>query len=129
MDQENNCSLIDENDDQLEKEFMRGRSKMNEGDFLSAEEIFSSIVMKGHSKAMVYLGLLYIKGIKGVEQNTNRGLSLLLSAARLGNVQAMNELGDYFKKVNDMPASLVWHRKAADRGLADSKNLLSSMNT
>lgn len=120
-------SLTDENDEQYEKEFQRGRSKLNQGDLNTAKDIFGSLTLKGHSKAMTYLAIMYMKG-KGVEENTNRGLSLLLSAARLGDADAMTELGDVFESKGDMRTSMEWHRKAADRESAYSKNLFESMN-
>ena len=119
--------LAEEKDEQCEKEFQRGRNKVKQGDLHTAKEIFSSLTMRGHSKAMTYLAIMYMKG-KGVDQNTNRGLSLLLSAARLGDVDAMSELGDVFKSKGDMRTSMEWHRKAADRGSVYSKNLFESTN-
>lgn len=122
MDKENSPGLMEEKNDRLEKEFQHGRSKIKQGDLKAAKEIFNLLSMKGHSKAMTYLAIMYMNG-KGVEQNINRGLSLLFSAARLGDTDAMSELGDYFKSVDDLPTALAWHRKAADRGSSYSKVL------
>lgn len=119
--------LAEEKDEQYEKEFQRGRNKVKQGDLHTAKEIFSSLTMRGHSKAMTYLAIMYLKG-KGVDQNINRGLSLLLSAARLGDVDAMSELGDVFESKGDMRTSMEWHRKAADRGSVYSKNFFEINN-
>lgn len=86
---------------------------------------------KGEPEAQNDLGLLYLYGGDGIEQNKLEAEKLFLQAAEKGNAEAQYNLalmydeGDGVKQ--DKAESVKWYLKSAEQGLPESQYNLGIM--
>ncbi|MBT2654720.1 sel1 repeat family protein [Bacillus sp. ISL-18] len=65
-------------------------------DYLRAFEYFSDAVVLGHTGALYYQGMMYLKGL-GVALDLNQALHSLNTAATQGEIEALNALGKIYQ--------------------------------
>jgi TPR repeat protein len=94
-----------------------------EDDFAQAENWYQKATDQGYLRAEAYLGKLYIWGIGGtrsVGADPDRGMKILLIAAKAGNREAQCYLGvNYEQGVGvaiDEAEAIKWYRLAAEQG-------------
>ena len=75
-----------------EGEFYCGRTALSSGRYDRAMEWFQKSAKKEYSPALLWLGLMHLRGL-GVTPDTYRGLSYLRRSADAGNFLALRELG------------------------------------
>ena len=65
-------------------------------DYLRAFDYFSKAAFLGHSGALYYLGIMYLKGL-GVALDVNQALHNLNMAATQGEIEALDALGKIYQ--------------------------------
>ena len=104
-------------------------------DFKQAIHWYSRAIAKGHVKALVNQGYIYI--VEGIPQNIIKGIELWEEAARAKDVKALYNLGIYYKNPRRFNLSgnihspmvddnliIKWFREAAEQGDSDSQGAL-----
>jgi uncharacterized protein len=75
-----------------EGQFYCGRFALLSGDYERAREWFHKAATKEYGPALLWLGLIFVRGL-GVTADTDRGVAYLERAAHAGNFLALRELG------------------------------------
>jgi len=93
------------------------------------------LAQSGNAAAQAVLGDNYIWGTSSFKADTVKGLQLLESAARAGDVSAMNMLGSYYSRgltgrdgvfvAKDLGAAYQLSSRAAELGLRAAQNRVS----
>ncbi|MES9969435.1 MAG: tetratricopeptide repeat protein [Candidatus Thiodiazotropha sp.] len=103
--------------DLLASDFDDAMDAMTSGEYHTAYRGFKRLAKRDHAKAQYQLGMLYLFG-KGVEQNTDQGITWLKEAAGNGSYMAANELGQIYlsgKGVEiDEKAAIKWLELATE---------------
>lgn len=72
------------------------RRKLSEFDQYNVVSLLQQAAQQGYVRAQYDLGMLYLKGNMGLNQDTHRAEELLLQAADQGNAEAQNTLGLFY---------------------------------
>ena len=78
----------------------------------------------GDTEAMRAVAMAYLQG-ENAEDNFGKALIWIDRAAGLGNVEAMAELADAYRKAKRFDQAFYWEEKAANQGRAQSMYNLS----
>ena len=78
----------------------------------------------GDTEAMRAVAMAYLQG-ENAEDNFGKALEWIDRAAELGNVEAMAEMADVYRKVRKLDQAFEWEEKAANQGRAQSMYNLS----
>jgi TPR repeat protein len=89
------CLLVGMFGDLLASDFEDAMDAVTNGEPKDAYRGFKRLAKRDHVEAQYQLGMLYIFG-KGVEQNTDQGVTWLKEAAGNGSYMAANELGQIY---------------------------------
>lgn len=81
--------------DLLAADFEEAMDAMTDGEYQEAYRSFKRLAKRDHMQSQYQLGMLYLLG-KGVEQNTDQGITWLKEAANNGSYRAANELGQIY---------------------------------
>jgi TPR repeat protein len=93
-------------------------------DFLKALDYFSEAAVLGHTGALYYQGMMYLKGLGGV-LDMNQALHSLNMAATQGEIEALNALGKiyqfgYFDILPDYKKAESYYKNAINLGYPPS---------
>lgn len=81
--------------DLLAADFEDAMDAMTNGEYQEAYRSFKRLAKRDHIQSQYQLGMLYLFG-KGVEQNTDQGITWLKEAANNGSYRAANGLGQIY---------------------------------
>lgn len=111
-------------------------SAYQKGDFETARTLWKQLATRGDASAQYNLGLIYSEG-RGVARNPQMAIKWWRLAAQNGHLQAQHNLAlAYIGEETALPgvaeephhdAALAWLRKAAKRGLANSRYILGTL--
>ena len=82
------------------------------------------IAQSGDAEAMRQVAVAYMRG-DGVAHDFDKALGWTYSAAEQGNVDAMAEIADVYRKARMYEEAFLWEEKAANHGRAQSMYNLS----
>jgi len=90
---------------------------------MSASEA-QRLAKQGDTEAMRRLAMAYIQG-DGVNKDLDKAFEWILEAAELGNIEAMAEIADIYRSIEQFDKAFYWDEKAANQGRAMSMYNLS----
>jgi len=101
-----------------------GIERFEEGDFVTAQKIFTPLAEAGDPEAQFYLGMLYFTG-DGGEKNLEEAGNWFERAAKQRDPKAKDKTFEGITKEYDR--ALYWYRKIAESGYAKAQFYLGVM--
>jgi TPR repeat protein len=107
-----------------------GQAAFNQGNYQLAFSLWSRLATQGQSDAQVFVGLSYANGW-GVDRNAKLASLWYKKAALNDNPSAQFLLGIYLisGKESDLPAGVMWLRRAAENGDDSAKRFMKKART
>lgn len=99
-------------------------------EFREAEKWYKKAVEQGNPQAKYYLGILYLNGVQGVQQNLGEAKKLIIDAAKeIGLAQYKLGLWYYEGKIleNDLKEAVKYLELAAQKGIVEAQNMLGKL--
>ena len=78
------------------------------------------LAAQGDTDVMRKLAMTYLQG-NGANENLDKALELIMEAAECGNVEAMAETADIYRKIEKFETAFDWEKKAAEQGRVASQ--------
>jgi len=107
------------------------RAETIEGNWQKAAWLYEKAAQRNHPKAEYFLALLYLKGRRGIDKDTKKGLALMIKSASQGFYKAQYLLSQMYLKGAGVRQNVAegnrWMSKATGQGYELSQ--LSSLDS